>query len=445
MGAVRGEAAVSSVVGTVLMLTVTMALFAGLAVLVLDRAAEDVGGARADVAVETLGGRILLQHRGGDPLPLSEGRLLLTVGGTDVTRPLADLAAQVTDGTSWSLGESLCVAGPQPPCLYGDGQVTALRLVQGDRLAIAALPAASSGAGSTVHYVASATATTGTITALAAAQSTSDAGAGATLSEGATAQPPTSGTVTRSGSAQSSSSVTNPSNVLAGELSSDATDQRATLNGDGDHVEVSGFTAPPGATAITSVTLGFEGLRDTGGGSVPTLLLSYSVSGVVGASSLSQSLSSTTEAHYTQAATADRSWAVADLANLAVRLQLTNNPSRDAFVDHVYVTVGYTSPATSTYSLDATLGFLGVPAGGANELQLRYRVSGDTFRVEVWDGAAYTARGAVLEATSSSPWTYAMTAAEANGGSPRLRIVDATPTGTTQGTLVLDYARVDSS
>lgn len=443
MGEVRGEPAVSSVVGTVLMLAVTMSAFAGLALVVLDRAETEVEGARADVDVEAVDGRILLQHRGGDRLPLAEGRLLLTVDGLAVTRPLTDLAAQVGDGTSWALGESLCVAGPQPPCLYAEGQVSELRLVQGERLAVAGLPGATGGA--SYHYVGSATPTMGTVISLAAAQSASDAGVGATLLEAATAQPATSGTVTRSGSAQSATSATNPSNVLTGDLSGDTSDQRATLTDNGDAIEVSGFTAPSGATAITSVTIGYEGMKSSSGGNSPDVLLSYKLSGVAGAASLTQSLTATADAQATVDVTADRAWTVADLSTLAVRVAVTNNPSRDALLDHVYVTVGYTAPAVSTYTLSVVLDVPGVPTDGQNVLQVRYRATSDTFRIQVWDGSAYTTRGAILDATAATLWTYTLTAAEANSGAPRLRIVDVAPDSTAQGSLLLDFVRVQSA
>lgn len=435
------DAAVSSVVGTVLMLGITIAVFAGFSVVVIDRMADDSADqVRTLLDAETQEGRLLLRHTGGEPLSLDDGTLLLVVDGADVERPLSDVADQVADGAMWRIGESLCLAGPQPPCLYGTGQVSDVRVVAANQLAfpglldgVVAVPVTT--------FVATATATTGSVAAFGAAQSALDGGAEATFTEGAATVPPGSGGPTKLGGASvAHSGAVSPSNAL----STTDSNAEALLDASGEFLEVSGFTLPAQAAGISGVTIGFEGRRASNGGSSdPAVLLSYKVAGVTGASTLSSSLTSTAQdQHFTRAVTADRAWTVADVQALTARVALTNTPSRDAAFDHLYVTVAYTTAGSTTYSLDVRADFAAVPAATTHTLEVGYRVAGDTFLVQVWDGAAYTTRGDVLSATAATEWTYVLTAAEYNGGAPRLRFMDATPAGTTQGALSLDYIRV---
>lgn len=134
-------------------------------------------------------------------------------------------------------------------------------------------------------------------------------------------------------------------------------------------------------------------------------------------------------------------WSWSDLSNLDVRVNPVLRTARDGTweVDRVWVEVS--SPA---YTMDGRLGFSGVPAGTTHGLQMAYRVTGDAFTVQLWDGASWTTRGAPLDATVLTPWSYALTPAEYNGGAPILRLLDATPNGPDQGVVYLDYARVST-
>lgn len=114
-------------------------------------------------------------------------------------------------------------------------------------------------------------------------------------------------------------------------------------------------------------------------------------------------------------------------------------------VDHVQLAINYTSP--STYTLNVTTDFTGVTLGGTlYTLEIRHNVTGDTFHVDVWDGTQFNTRtdalGNNLNAAATTTWTYIMTTAELNGGSPKIRFRDATPTGATQGILNVDYERI---
>lgn len=441
----REDPGVSSVVGTVLMLGITIAVFAGFSLVVLDQFEGSGDRLRSDLGVVQEGDRYVLQHRGGDPVPLDEATLRFAVDGAPTELPLAELAGQTADGSLWHVGESLCLSGPQPPCEYDGSQITSLLVIHRNAVLFSDAGGSVAVPGITVTYLSGGSATAGTLTGLAGAQSASDAGAEATLAEGATNVPGGTATATFSGTAVASSSATNPSHALAGQLSGDTSDQRAVLDADDDYVQVSGFTLPASANGVSAVTIGFEGRKQSSGGSDPQVRLSYSVGGVTGATTATATLATTTDGHVTATVTADRAWTVAALASLAVRVEVTNNPSRDAGIDHVYATVQYSTAPTTVYALDARLDFASVPAASGHQVQLRYRTTGDTFTVQVWDGSTYTTRGGTLSSTSAAVWTYTLAAAEWNGGAPRLRIVDADPAGTTQGTVAIAYARVVST
>jgi hypothetical protein len=441
-----GHAAVSSVVGTVLMLGITITVFAGFSLFVFDQFSEQSATLRADLEVFQEDERYLLQHQGGDSLQLASGRLLLTVAWGEEELPLTAFAGQTADGLTWRIGESLCVSGPQPPCHYDHEEVDRVQLIYDNTVVLSESDAG--GPARVTTFVSSAEADPGTIDAFAAAQSSRDSNAEAALEEEAVAVPAGSGSGTFSGSSTLSNSAGSPNNALTGALSGDGTDARAILDDTGDWVEVTGFSLPATATAITSVTIGFEGSSSSTTGQLPEVRLSYSLADPpgTGASVLDQALTSTTDAQFTRSVTADHAtWDVSDVETMSVRVTVTNNPNRDARIDHIYVTVQYQTAATVVYDLEAELAFSGVPDRALHTLQLDYRVVGDSFTVKVWDSgaSAYVQRG-VLSATTSTGWSWTLTEAEYNGGAPRLLLEDVTGDAT-PGTLFLDYVRVVSA
>jgi hypothetical protein len=90
---------------------------------------------------------------------------------------------------------------------------------------------------------------------------------------------------------------------------------------------------------------------------------------------------------------------------------------------------------------------LGVPRGSTHTLEVRARTSGEPFSVQVWDGATWTTRATV--ATVAPAWadvSHGLTAAEWNGGTVRVRFVDAnTGPDPTADTLEVDHLRVVST
>lgn len=141
-------------------------------------------------------------------------------------------------------------------------------------------------------------------------------------------------------------------------------------------------------------------------------------------------------------------WSVTDTQNLeALVIQIQQGGNSGTWrVDRVWMEV---TTSTNSFSTDIQMGWTGVPAGLSQNLELLYRVTGDTFVVQVCQDAlstcgTWTTRGVALTATGSTPWTYVLTTAEYNAGAPRIRFLDSNPTGAVQGFLYLDYARVST-
>ena len=445
-GGQAGQAAVSSVVGTVLMLGITITVFAGFSLFVLDEFSEQSDTLRADLEVLQEGERYVIQHNGGEPLDLDGGRLLVTLGGAEEEVPLTALAAQTADGVQWRIGESLCVSGPAP-CHYDHEEIEALQLVYGNAVVLSESDAG--GPASATTFVTGSLVETGSIASFSAAQSSRDSNAEASLQEAAILLPAGATSGTFSGSSTLSNSATSPNNALTGALSGDGTEARAILSDTGDWVEVTGFTLPASATSVTSVTLGFEGSSSSTTGSLPDVRLSYYLVADdpnPGATVLDQPLTSTTDAQFTRSVTADQgTWTIAEVETMSVRVEVIDNPNRDARIDHVYLILGYDTAATTIYELEVELGIAGVADRDLHTLQLDYRVLGDSFTVKVWDAdtSQFVQRG-TLSAATSTGWSWTLTEAEYNSGAPRLLFEDVTADAT-PGTLYLDYVRVVSS
>lgn len=107
------DEAVSSVVGTVLMLGITVAVFTAFAVVVLSSVTSAPRAPRAELGVLQEGSSYLLVNHGGEAVELGGGHIVLNVGGTPRTVPLSTFAAAgyVGSGT-WTAGQSICIAGP---------------------------------------------------------------------------------------------------------------------------------------------------------------------------------------------------------------------------------------------------------------------------------------------------------------------------------------------
>jgi flagellin-like protein len=245
------------------------------------------------------------------------------------------------------------------------------------------------------------------------------------------------------------SGTLNPSNALLLDA------QRATMQAPTDVLDVNGFSLP-GSPGIRQVILGFQGMKSAAAGTTPTTVLSYLVSGVAGPTTSTVTVAATADTAYTIDVTNDRSWSQADINGLTVQLASGQFGSganlRTILVDQLYVQVVYSPPTGVGQALNAQVSFPCLPTGTTQTVDLGYRITpvaaNDVFNVQVWNGATW--RTCAGQLTNVLPTPVAFTCAlvlpaEFNNGSPLVRILDANPASTTQTTLLLDYARVNTT
>lgn len=137
--ALRGsDDAVSSVIGTVMMVSVTVIVFGGVAALVFDEVGDQQDNETSQlVARANSNTALVLHHNGGERVPLSQSEVTLKVNGVSETHPLTVFSAQTADGANWVIGESLCIVGKGGACLYGSGvNVTSVQIVYSNNLVL---------------------------------------------------------------------------------------------------------------------------------------------------------------------------------------------------------------------------------------------------------------------------------------------------------------------
>lgn len=232
-------------------------------------------------------------------------------------------------------------------------------------------------------------------------------------------------------------SVGTASNVLLSD------DQDARMNSATDLLGAAGFVMP-NHQSIQSLRIGIEAAKNAG--SSDTARVWYSVNDVPGATDMTRTFNTGADQTFTVDVTSDRTWTKALIESMQVRVQRLSS-AQELRVDQLFVEVTYVPPATQ--ALQARVDFTNVqPIAGTYTVQLEYRVTVDTYRVEVydWNTASFTARGATLTATTDTMWTYTLTGAEVDVANKavRIRFVDLAP-ATGPGTLSLDYARVVST
>jgi flagellin-like protein len=123
LGTLRDDRAVSSVIGTVLMLGITVTVFAAFSLVVLDGLEEEPRPPRTDLRV-LAGERLLIQHQGGEALQLAHGLLVVNVGGQEQVVPLTTLGSEFDGADHWRIGTSLCIS-----CLYPGQDIQGILLV----------------------------------------------------------------------------------------------------------------------------------------------------------------------------------------------------------------------------------------------------------------------------------------------------------------------------
>ncbi|HET6399516.1 MAG TPA: type IV pilin N-terminal domain-containing protein [Candidatus Thermoplasmatota archaeon] len=545
-----GSEAVSSVVGTVLMLGITVTVFGAVSFVVLRHFEQDEGPARAELGYLAQDARFLLRHTGGEPLPLAQGTLLLNLNGFESRVPLSAFAGQL-GGDTWRMGDTICVSGPVPPCHYDDVTVRGIVLVhantvlltQGQRgephpcaddatppeahwskdpydvsrltsgpvsvrlLLLDPCPGPDDGYRPVLHwrlddgsqpaftrasmtlvapgewaatipahpwashvghvlelyadhyrdinlnvgvtglhqdivddippvYVATGTASMGQLADLENARSANDSGAAAILTEGATGSMGT--VVLDASSVVSATGWTNAQNAYASD------DQYATTSSNTPSPLRLGLQDPathPGA--ITSVSVRAEvGLSWAGGDGWRMRACIATACSALSPLFAGSTSDGTISYDMTGLRPGGGPWTWADVQALEVEVVPVKQAARDGTwrVDRAWLEVQH----APTYSAQATFAFSGVPAAATQTLSVRAMATGDTFALQVWDGSVWRQR-----ATLGSPFlletTYTLTTAEYQGGAPQVRIVDATPGGTAQGVLHIDFLRVVSA
>ncbi len=127
----REDDAVSEVVGTILLVAISVMLFAGLSMVVWQQMQTSPAPANADLRLDVEGEWVSLTHVWGESLPVSDTRLMLTIDGTRGDYPLDEppLAGHldhVSSGspTHWDLGETLWIGCPAGESCAFAGQTT---------------------------------------------------------------------------------------------------------------------------------------------------------------------------------------------------------------------------------------------------------------------------------------------------------------------------------
>lgn len=301
----------------------------------------------------------------------------------------------------------------------------------------------------TYTYATSNTVTTGSVASFTNLQSATDSGAAATLAEGGTTGSPTTQVFNANGIINANGWVSAGGTRIA--ASDDLYATYATNNPTSSNDLQASLSNPVTSTGtITRVVLaaevsivgynndGFELRACLEGGSCTA----YSSTG-------GQSSSDVTMTYdITSIRPGGGSWSWTDITNLEGVVGLVQQGSRDGTwrVDRVWAEVTFT---TTTYSMSIRLDWTGIPTGVTQNLDLRYATTADTFNVQVctWVAGAcstFNTRGTTLNAAGLTTWQYTLLPTELSAGKIAIRFIDVTPSGTAQGNLNLDYARVQT-
>ncbi len=120
----RDESAVSSVVGPVLMVGIVITV-AVVGALVADRLGDSVQRSdpgEAEAVAQVRDGRHEVILLAGDPILLSDGTVIASLDGNQTNIPLSWWADHTADGTTWQVGEALCLVGSAPECYFASGE-----------------------------------------------------------------------------------------------------------------------------------------------------------------------------------------------------------------------------------------------------------------------------------------------------------------------------------
>lgn len=384
---------------------------------------------------------IRVLHAGGQPLDASRITITYTVNNAPTTLKGASqlggafAAGRLLIGQTWIRNLTLQASDAVTVTVVADGTTGGSAL-----LASTSNLSAGGAGGIATTFIQSGGISSVIGTILNPSGASAVGGTEATFTEAGSTNSVLAGTTTTG-----STGVTNPNDALT------SNNVRATIDAAPDVLDVSGFTLA-GTPGIRSVTIGFEGMKSSSGGTTPTIQLSYSVGGVAGPTRATMTVSATADTLYTVDVTNDRAWTSANIAALQVQLASGTFGSggnlRTINVDQLYVQVVYSPPLGTGQALVAQLDWAGVPSGSTQTLELGYHVTpaaNDVFNVLVWNGTAWRTCPGQLTNTLPTPTAFVcalLLPNEYNGGAPRVRLLDANPALLVPTTLLVDYAKV---
>lgn len=263
-------------------------------------------------------------------------------------------------------------------------------------------------------------------------------GLDAQVLEACTGGPPVSNVQSLCGKTSGGVSVTSP------ELALTSNNQRSSMTGSGTAVHVTGFDVPGDPSSITAFAISLESQRGTGGSTNPNVQLEYQFDAACSGTwtTAGSTFGVTTTSDTTTTRSVSGTFTVVQIETLCVRARVTNAASRPLLTDALSVTVTY-SGTTTTHDLNLELGWNGLDPLALNGLlEVDYRVaSGETYTVEKFNGATWTACSGSLTSTAGTTYQCTMSLAELLGGSPLVRILGVSDSGA-PSTLRLDHARM---
>ena len=138
LGFGRGDDAVSDVIGTVLLLGITVAAFSVLSVAVLDQFERNPPPARIEFRVDTVGPRTSITAVWGESIEVGDTKLIYEVNAARTIRELSDaplspnLIHRIPDSaTTWDVGETIRLSCPiGETCAHPGDTITDVSVIQ---------------------------------------------------------------------------------------------------------------------------------------------------------------------------------------------------------------------------------------------------------------------------------------------------------------------------